>query len=81
MTDAFSTPAEHAFDHPEIEAVVEAGPSSFGDAIGDVSIEEAFEVEDTISRILSGGYEVVRILSDLSRAVHGLRLDWFTISG
>ena len=57
MADAFSTPAEHAFDHPEIEVVTEAGPSSMGDALAGVSIEEAFEVEDTIRRILSGGYK------------------------
>jgi diphthamide biosynthesis protein 2 len=59
MTDTFSTPAEHAFDHPEIEAVVEAGPSSMGDALANVSVEEAFEVEDTVQRILAGGYKTV----------------------
>lgn len=60
MTDAFSTPAEHAFDHPEIEAAPEAGPSSLGNALSDVSIEEAFEVQDTIRRIIDGGYKTVR---------------------
>jgi diphthamide biosynthesis protein 2 len=59
MTDAFSTPAEHAFDHPEIEAAVEAGPSSLGDALAGVPIEEAFEVDDTVSRILAGGFKTV----------------------
>jgi hypothetical protein len=41
MTDAFSTPAEHAFDHPEIEAAVEAGPSSLGDALAGVPIDQS----------------------------------------
>lgn len=62
MTDAFSTPAEHAFDHPEIDIAPEAGPSSLGNALSGVSIEEAFEVEDAIQRILEGGYKTVRSL-------------------
>jgi diphthamide biosynthesis protein 2 len=60
MTDAFSTPAEHAFDH-EVEVSAEAGPSSMGDAVASVSIEEAFQVEDTVKRILSGGYKTVSL--------------------
>lgn len=56
--DAFSTPAEHAFDH-EVEVSAEAGPSSMGDAVAAVSIEEAFDVENTIQRIISGGYKTV----------------------
>lgn len=60
MSDAFSTPATHAFAHPELEDVrLEAGPSSMGDANSLLSIEEAFEVEDTIRRIIDGGYKTV----------------------
>ena len=57
MTDLFSTPAEHAFDHEEISAI--AGPSTMGDATDKLSIEQAFEVEDTIQRIRDGGYKTV----------------------
>lgn len=60
MPDLFSTPAEHAFEHAELEDVQpEAGPSSMGDAVGDMTIEEAFEVEDTVKRIIAGGYKTV----------------------
>lgn len=60
MTDMFSTPAEHAFDHDEIEQAV-AGPSStsMGDATERMSVLEAFEVEDTIRRVRGGGYKTV----------------------
>jgi diphthamide biosynthesis protein 2 len=58
MTDTFSTPAEHAFEHDEIEAI--AGPSTMGDATEELSVEEAFEVEDTIKRIREGGFNTVR---------------------
>jgi len=70
--DAFSTPAEHAFDH-EVEVSAEAGPSSMGDAVAAVSIEEAFEVDDTIERILSGGYKTVSSIEerDSKRRAHG----------
>jgi diphthamide biosynthesis protein 2 len=55
-----STPAAHAFAHPELSSVsAEAGPSSMGDAAVDLSVEEAFEVEDTIERIIKGGYKTV----------------------
>ena len=57
MTDTFSTPAEHAFEHDEIEAI--AGPSTMGDATEELTVEEAFEVEDTIKRIREGGYRTV----------------------
>ncbi|GFZ46057.1 Diphthamide biosynthesis protein 2 [Saitozyma sp. JCM 24511] len=60
MSDAMSTPAAHAFAHPELSAVsAEAGPSSMGDASADLSVEEAFEVEDTIARIITGGYKTI----------------------
>jgi hypothetical protein len=58
MTDTFSTPAEHAFEHNEIEDAI-AGPSTMGDATEELSVEEAFEVEDTIQRIRAGGYKTV----------------------
>lgn len=58
MTDLFSTPAEHAFEHEELGAI--AGPSTMGDATDKLSIEQAFEVEDTIKRIRDGGYKTVR---------------------
>jgi len=57
MTDTFSTPAEHAFAHEEIEML--AGPSTMGDATEELSVEEAFEVNDTIKRIRNGGYKTV----------------------
>jgi diphthamide biosynthesis protein 2 len=57
MTDTFSTPAEHAFEHDEIEAM--AGPSTMGDATEELSVEEAFEVVDTINRIREGGFKTV----------------------
>lgn len=64
MTDSFSTPDTHAFEHPELSALAanaEAGPSSLsnGTAVADLSIEEAFEVDDTVQRILDGGYKTV----------------------
>lgn len=62
MPDLFSTPAEHAFEHAELEDVQpQAGPSSMGDAVGDMSVEEAFEVEDAVRRILDGAYTTVCI--------------------
>lgn len=61
MSDVFSTPAEHALSHPELDLIrPEAGPSTNGDALSELSLEEAFEVEDTIRIILDGGYKTVR---------------------
>ncbi|KAK4689482.1 diphthamide biosynthesis protein 2, partial [Tremellales sp. Uapishka_1] len=57
--DVFYAPAEHAFDHPELEVEVEAGPSSMGDANLDVSIEKAYEVSETVDIILKGGYKTI----------------------
>ncbi|OCF54334.1 diphthamide biosynthesis protein 2 [Kwoniella mangroviensis CBS 10435] len=62
MSDAFSTPAEHALVHPELESIAEsarAGPSSMGDGNEGISIEEAFEVDETVKRILEGGYKTI----------------------
>lgn len=59
MTDLFSTPAEHAFDHPELGGNAVAGPSSNGNAVSALDIQEAFEVEDTVRRIRDGGYKTV----------------------
>ncbi|WRT64437.1 diphthamide biosynthesis protein 2 [Kwoniella shivajii] len=62
MSDAFSTPAEHALSHPELDSILEnaqAGPSSMGDGVEGMSVEAAFEVEDTVGRILSGGYKTI----------------------
>ena len=64
MSDIFSTPASHAFDHPEVGSSTEsaeAGPSSMGDAVRDLSIEEAFEVEDTVRLVLEGGFKTVSL--------------------
>jgi len=61
MTDTFSTPAEHAFEHVEIEAI--AGPSTMGDATEELSVEEAFEVDDTIKRIREGAFKTVSLPS------------------
>lgn len=58
MADLFSTPAEHAFEHDEINEAL-AGPSTMGDATEEMGVEEAFEVEDTIRRIREGGYKTV----------------------
>ncbi len=38
-----------------------------GDAVALGSVEEAFQVEETIQMILKGGYKTVRLLSDLAR--------------
>ncbi|OCF42114.1 diphthamide biosynthesis protein 2 [Kwoniella heveanensis CBS 569] len=64
MSDAFSTPAEHALAHPELEevlATVQAGPSSssMGDGAAGLSIEEAFEVDETVRKVLEGGYKTI----------------------
>lgn len=62
MSDAFSTPADHALSHPELEAILEnaqAGPSSIGDGAEEMSIEEAFEVDETVRRVLEGDYKTV----------------------
>jgi len=61
MTDTFSTPAEHAFEHDEIESI--AGPSTMGDATEELSVEDAFEVVDTIKRIRDGGFKTVSLPS------------------
>ena len=59
MSDAFSTPAEHALIHPELgDLQPEAGPSSMGDAAGN-DLEQAYEVEETVQIILQGGYKTV----------------------
>ncbi|WVQ82524.1 diphthamide biosynthesis protein 2 [Cryptococcus sp. DSM 104549] len=62
MSDAFSTPAEHALAHPELEEILEnaqAGPSSMGDGAEGLSVEEAFEVEETVRSILDGGFKTI----------------------
>jgi diphthamide biosynthesis protein 2 len=64
MTGLFSTADEHAFNHSEIPSLnpdgnAVAGPSSNGDAVSTLSVEEAFEVEDTVRRIIDGGYKTV----------------------
>lgn len=62
MSDAFSTPADHALSHPELEEILEnaqAGPSSMGDGAEGMSIEEAFEVSETVRRVLESGYKTV----------------------
>ncbi|AFR98449.1 diphthamide biosynthesis protein 2 [Cryptococcus neoformans C23] len=62
MSDAFSTPADHALSHPELEEILEnaqAGPSSMGDGAEGMSIEEAFEVSETVRRVLESGYKTI----------------------
>ncbi|WVF70225.1 diphthamide biosynthesis protein 2 [Kwoniella sp. CBS 6097] len=64
MSDAFSTPAEHALTHPELDEVLataQAGPSSssMGDGAAGLSIEEAFEVDETVRKVLEGGYKTI----------------------
>lgn len=62
MSDAFSTPADHVLSHPELEEILknaQAGPSSMGDGAEGLSIEEAFEVDETVRRVLEGGYKTV----------------------
>ena len=60
MSDAFSTPAEHALQHHDIDIAIPVFEvHSNGDALSDQSIEDAFEVEDTSSIILKGGYKTV----------------------
>lgn len=62
MSDAFSTPADHVLSHPELEEILEnaqAGPSSMGDGAEGLSVEEAFEVDETVRRVLEGGYKTV----------------------
>ena len=90
MTDTFSTAASHAFEHPELDelAAVHAGPSS------EVDILEAFEVEDTVQRIIDGGYRTVSLFPTSShscvvRSISKQRgsaeltndQDWLTIPG
>lgn len=82
MTDTFSTPAEHAFEHEEIEML--AGPSTMGDATEELSVEEAFEVNDTIKRIRDGGYKTVSCPFRCLRlqAIQGFgtnHLDWSAV--
>ncbi|KGB79085.1 diphthamide biosynthesis protein 2 [Cryptococcus deuterogattii R265] len=62
MSDAFSTPADHVLSHPELEEILEnaqAGPSSMGDGAEGLTIEEAFEVDETVRRVLEGGYKTI----------------------
>ncbi|WVR06104.1 diphthamide biosynthesis protein 2 [Kwoniella sp. DSM 27419] len=62
MSDAFSTPAEHALAHPELEEVLAsatAGPSSMGDGAEGMTVEEAFEVDETVRQVLEGGYKTI----------------------
>ncbi|WVQ97669.1 diphthamide biosynthesis protein 2 [Kwoniella sp. CBS 9459] len=64
MSSAMSTPAEHALAHPELDEVlasVQAGPSSslIGDGAEGMSIEEAFEVDETVRKVLEGGYKTI----------------------
>jgi len=60
MSDAFSTPAVHAISQ-EVDTDAEAGPSasSTGDQLGGLSIEEAFEVDETVRLIESYQYKTV----------------------
>jgi diphthamide biosynthesis protein 2 len=75
MTDTFSTPAEHIFQHPELETVQPiAGPSSNGDAAGE-TVEEAFEVADTIRRIVESGYKTVRRGAETGKRASRARSD------
>ena len=67
MSDVFSTPAEHALSHPDIDAIhlhlhLSDGPSRNGDAQAELSVEQAFEVEDTVRIVLDGGYKTVRLV-------------------
>ncbi|WVN89172.1 diphthamide biosynthesis protein 2 [Cryptococcus depauperatus CBS 7841] len=66
MTDMFSTPDEHAMTAYEPEASSSdirsyVGPStaSFGDATEGLNLEEAFEVEESVRRIIEGNYKTV----------------------
>jgi diphthamide biosynthesis protein 2 len=58
MADLLYRPAEHAFEHDEINEAL-AGPSTMGDATEEMGVEEAFEVEDTIRRIREGSHKTV----------------------
>jgi len=72
MSDQFSTPAEHAIfasEHEVDDSQSIAGPSSNGDASNEWSVEEAFEVEDTVRIILDGGYKTVCPSKQLSLVV------------
>jgi hypothetical protein len=85
MTSLFSTPDEHAFDHPELAAIdssgkAVAGPSSNGDAVSALSVEEAFEVDGTVRCIIDGGYKTVS-LSGLRYRLSLSLLDWLAIPG
>ncbi|ORY23373.1 putative peptidyl-diphthamide biosynthesis [Naematelia encephala] len=60
MSELMSTAAQHAFEHPELEAVIpEAGPSRMGDVSAGLSLDEAFEVDSTVRIILEGGYKTI----------------------
>ena len=62
MAVAFSTPDEHAFQHTELEEISSspAGPSAEQpDVDSTESVEQAFEVDQTIKLILEGGYKTV----------------------
>lgn len=64
MTDLFSTPAQHAFEHDELSHLQDhhdrgVGSSSNVLGDGDFTVEEGFEVEDCVRRIREGGYKTV----------------------
>ena len=77
MSDMFSTPDSHAFDHSELESInAEAGPSN-GSAVKALSIEEAFEVQETVNVILEGGYKTVSTsTANLLVALNKVDLVW-----
>lgn len=64
MSALFSTPAEHAFHHPEIPSPpVEADGRQAGSSgtmgMSEEEISEAFEVERTAEAVQAGGYKTV----------------------
>jgi hypothetical protein len=73
MSNLFSTPAEHAFEHPELENINNGEGSSSTStsgaaalaaasgilADGEFSVEDGFEVDDCVRRIREGGYKTV----------------------
>jgi len=54
MSELMSTSAAHAFDHPELPEPL-SGPSG----TSNVNIKEMFEIDDTIQKIIEGGYKTV----------------------
>lgn len=56
--DAFYAPPTHALEE-EVAEAAEAGPSSMGDAAAGLSLEEAFDISNTVRLILEGGYKTI----------------------